>query len=58
MAEKTPIAFVTGDAELGAQLYAALRAEFDVAVEYDAFKALDDFLGPPQIHVWHLQLPL
>ena len=42
MAEKTPIAFVTGDAELGAQLYAALRAEFDVAVEYDAFKALDD----------------
>ena len=42
MAEKTPIAFVTGDAELGAHLYAALRAEFDVAVEYDAFKALDD----------------
>jgi hypothetical protein len=34
--------FVSSDAELGAQLYSVLAADFDIAVESDAAKALDD----------------
>ena len=41
MSDKTPISFVTGDAELGAELYSVLATDFDVTVESDAVKALD-----------------
>ena len=44
MSEKTLIIFVTGDPELGAQLYSVLTADFEVAVEGDAAKALDDLI--------------